>query len=232
MIDRQRRLTQGTGGTTCPSHRRAAATGSSRPTATSTSRPTCGPTACPTACKDRAPRIESFDEGDAWVIEGVKDPINFGMNACAGLEPEEMQGWGRFEDICARAATTRPRASTRWTATASTPRCCTPRRACRRRSSPTSDAEYHLAMVRAYNDWISEYVESRAGALRRPRDPAQPRRRGRGRRARAGDGPPGHARRGDRLLAQRHARRSSPRTTRSSAALAERGIPLQHPRVA
>ena len=47
----------------------------------------------PAAMRDRAPRIERFDEGDAWVIEGVTDPINFGMNACAGLEPEEMQGW-------------------------------------------------------------------------------------------------------------------------------------------
>ena len=26
-------------------------------------------------------------------------PINFGMNACAGLAPEEMKGWARFEDI-------------------------------------------------------------------------------------------------------------------------------------
>ena len=26
-------------------------------------------------------------------------PINFGMNACAGLAPEDMKGWVRFEDI-------------------------------------------------------------------------------------------------------------------------------------
>src|SRR6478752_7581272 len=53
----------------------------------------------PAAMKDRAPRIERFDDGDGWVIEGVKDPINFGMNACAGLEPEQMKGWVKFEDI-------------------------------------------------------------------------------------------------------------------------------------
>ena len=53
----------------------------------------------PAAMKDRAPRIEHFEEGDAWVIEGVKDPINFGMNACAGLAPEDMKGWARFEDL-------------------------------------------------------------------------------------------------------------------------------------
>ncbi|HET7720425.1 MAG TPA: hypothetical protein VFK43_10695, partial [Acidimicrobiales bacterium] len=53
----------------------------------------------PAKLRDRAPRIERFDQGDAWVIEGVDDPITFGMNACAGLPPEEMKGWCRFEDI-------------------------------------------------------------------------------------------------------------------------------------
>ena len=49
--------------------------------------------------RDRAPRIESFEQGDAWVLEGVADPINFGMNVCAGLPPEEMTGWKRFDEI-------------------------------------------------------------------------------------------------------------------------------------
>ena len=35
--------------------------------------------------KDRAPRMESFDQGDAWVLEGAHDPINFGGNCSAGL---------------------------------------------------------------------------------------------------------------------------------------------------
>ena len=44
----------------------------------------------PKEFRDRAPRIDRFEEGDAWVLEGVRDPINFGMNACAGLEPAEI----------------------------------------------------------------------------------------------------------------------------------------------
>ena len=35
------------------------------------------------------------------------------------------------------------------------------------------DAEYHLAMVKAYNDWISEFVAHAPDALRRPGDPAR-----------------------------------------------------------
>ena len=53
----------------------------------------------PTQYTDRAPRMKSFEQGDAWVLDGVADPINFGMNACAGLPPEQMTGWKRFDEI-------------------------------------------------------------------------------------------------------------------------------------
>ncbi len=112
----------------------------------------------PAALRARAPRIEHFAEGDAWVIEGVKDPINFGMNACAGLEPEAMKGWARFEEI--REGGWKPAARTeemdrdRVDAEVLYP---TPRLI--NAIVANRDPEYHLAMVRAYNDWISEYVE-------------------------------------------------------------------------
>ena len=53
----------------------------------------------PAKFKDRAPRIQRFDDGDAWVLEGVADPINFGLNATAGMSPLQMQPWCRWEDI-------------------------------------------------------------------------------------------------------------------------------------
>jgi len=111
----------------------------------------------PAALRDRAPRIERFAEGDAWVLEGVRDPINFGMNACAGLAPEDMKGWVRFEDI--RAGGYEPAARLEEMdrdgvdAEVLYP---TPRLSAAIIANP--DAEYHLAMVKAYNDWISEFV--------------------------------------------------------------------------
>src|SRR4051812_34922907 len=56
-------------------------------------------TRVPSEFRDRAPRIDHFDQGDAWVLEGVRDPINFGMNACAGLAPADMHAWSRFADM-------------------------------------------------------------------------------------------------------------------------------------
>jgi uncharacterized protein len=109
------------------------------------------------AVKDRVPRIERFPEGDAWVIEGARDPINFGMNACAGQGPEELRAWVRFEDIRRGGYDPVARLDEMDTdgvdAEILYP---TPRLAQGIIANP--DAQLHLAMVRAYNDWLSDYV--------------------------------------------------------------------------
>ena len=112
----------------------------------------------PAALRDRVPRIERFEEGDAWVLEGVADPINFGMNACAGLAPEEMKRVGPLRGHPRRRLRPGRAPRARWTPTASTPRCCTRRRASARGSSPTPTPTSTSRASPAYNDWLSEYV--------------------------------------------------------------------------
>jgi predicted TIM-barrel fold metal-dependent hydrolase len=112
----------------------------------------------PAAMRDRAPRIERFEQGDAWVIEGVADPINFGMNACAGLPPEEMKGWMRFEDI--RKGGYEPAARLdEMDADGVDAEVLFPTPRLSQAVIANKDVDYHLAMVRAYNDWLSEFVE-------------------------------------------------------------------------
>ncbi len=112
----------------------------------------------PPSLRDRAPRIERFDQGDAWVIEGVRDPINFGMNACAGLDPEQMQGWVRFEELRhggydpSARLDEMDRDGVDAEVLYPTPRLANAIVA-------NLDRGYHVAMIRAYNDWLSEYVE-------------------------------------------------------------------------
>jgi predicted TIM-barrel fold metal-dependent hydrolase len=111
----------------------------------------------PTALRPRVPRIERFEEGDAWVIEGAADPISFGLNACAGQRPDELRSWVRFEDIRRGgydpAARLEEMDADRVDAEVlyPTPRLC-------QGIVANLDGELHLAMVRAYNDWLSEYV--------------------------------------------------------------------------
>jgi len=111
----------------------------------------------PARFRGRAPRIVSLEAGDAWVMEGVADPINFGMNACAGLAPEDMHAWSRFADL--RPGGYDPTARTREMDADSVDAEVlypTPRLA--QGVVANTDAEFHAALVRAYNDWLSEYV--------------------------------------------------------------------------
>jgi predicted TIM-barrel fold metal-dependent hydrolase len=107
--------------------------------------------------RDRAPRIERFDEGDAWVLEGVADPINFGLNATAGMDAALMKGWVRFEDIRRGGYEPLVRLEEmdrdRVDAAVLFP---TPRLS--QSVIANRDPEFHLELVRAYNDWLTEYA--------------------------------------------------------------------------
>jgi predicted TIM-barrel fold metal-dependent hydrolase len=111
----------------------------------------------PSAFRERAPRIESFAQGDAWVIEGVADPINFGMNACAGLAPEEMHGWTRFGDMRRGGHDPAVRLE-EMDADGVDAEVLYPTPRLAQGIVANADLDFHIALVRAYNDWLSEYV--------------------------------------------------------------------------
>ena len=79
------------------------------------------------------------------------------MNACAGLAPEEMHAWSRFEDMRAGGYDPAARlAEMDHDGVDAEVLYPTPRLA--QAVVATPDADFHLALVRAYNDWLSEYV--------------------------------------------------------------------------
>jgi predicted TIM-barrel fold metal-dependent hydrolase len=111
----------------------------------------------PAAFKDRAPYIKSFDEGDAWIIEGMKEPMRFGWTSCAGLPPEKMTAWVRFEDMRAGGYNPKVRCE-EMDADGVDAEALYPTPALQIAMCSNTDEAYHLALVRAYNDWLSEYV--------------------------------------------------------------------------
>lgn len=121
----------------------------------------------PAEFRDRAPRMEHFDEGDAWVLEGVTDPINFGLNASAGMDAGVAKQWVRWEDVRkggydpAARLEEMDRDGVDAEVLYPTPRLS-------HSFIASKDADFHLAMVRAYNDWLVEFVShdpKRLGAV-------------------------------------------------------------------
>ena len=111
----------------------------------------------PARYRDRCPRIESFPEGDAWIIEGVADPVNFGWNACAGNDPKTMTGWARMGEI--RKGCYDPQArldemdidGVDAEVLYPTPRLS-------QAIFANQDVDFHVACIQAYNDWLSDFV--------------------------------------------------------------------------
>jgi predicted TIM-barrel fold metal-dependent hydrolase len=121
----------------------------------------------PAAYRDRAPRMDHFEKGDAWVVEGASEPINFGNNASAGVPLADRSPWVHWEDI--RPGGYDPKARLQEMdvdlvdAAVFYP---TPRVSHLIIANP--DPAFHLVLVRAYNDWLSEYCghdPSRLGGI-------------------------------------------------------------------
>lgn len=111
----------------------------------------------PSSLRDRVPRVERFEQGDAWVIEGMDGPMPIGLNACAGQDPRLRQNWVRFDEI--RPGGWDPAARVQEIEVAGVDAEVlypTPRLA--QAIYATTDLELHLALVRAYNDWLGEYA--------------------------------------------------------------------------
>jgi len=105
--------------------------------------------------RDRVPRMVHLDEGAAWIMEGVPQPVAFGFTVCAGNKPEDLKDWMPLEEMrhggwdpavrLAELDEDRVDAEVLF-----------PNRPHQAMIANT-DPDLHHAMIRAYNDWISEY---------------------------------------------------------------------------
>jgi predicted TIM-barrel fold metal-dependent hydrolase len=107
---------------------------------------------------DRAPRIERLERGDAWVMEGALDPINFGANCNAGLPPEQRPAWIRWEDVRPGGYDPSARLSEQDEDAVDAEVLYPTPRVSHQVFWHTADRDFHLACVKAYNDWLSEFA--------------------------------------------------------------------------
>lgn len=104
---------------------------------------------------DRLPRMQRFEDGDAWIGGPWKQPFPFGWFSCAGRAPNEMSGWMNWEDVRPGGYDAKARlvemdedgidAEVLFPGISWQPIVA------------EKDPELHLLMVRAYNDWIMEF---------------------------------------------------------------------------
>jgi predicted TIM-barrel fold metal-dependent hydrolase len=106
--------------------------------------------------RDLVPRVERLEQGDGWVFPGIDTAVPFSWGATAGRDPETVGPWCRFEDI--------------------NPGSYDPAARVREMEEDGVDAELifgsnypatyvatvedpalHHEMVRAYNDFMSEF---------------------------------------------------------------------------
>lgn len=107
--------------------------------------------------RDRAPRVESFPEGDAWVMESALDPINFGSNCSAGLPQEERKAWIRKEEVREGGFLPAPRLDDQDRDGVDAEILYPTPRISNTLFWNNSDEEFHVDCIRAYNDWLSEF---------------------------------------------------------------------------
>jgi uncharacterized protein len=105
---------------------------------------------------ERAPRIEYFAQGDAYVMEGVPGPIPFGRNMSAGLSTWAPDPWARWSDVRRGGYIPGERLKEQDLDSVDaeviypTPRI-------QSGLVNTADPGLQRELVRAYNDWLSEY---------------------------------------------------------------------------
>ena len=111
----------------------------------------------PAKFRDRAPRVERFEQGDAWVIEGVEGPMPIGLNACAGQDPRLRQNWVRFDEI--RPGGWDPAARVKEIEISGVDaEVLYPSPRVYQSVAANEEPDFHLALVQSYNDWIDEYA--------------------------------------------------------------------------
>lgn len=119
----------------------------------------------PAHLRDRAPRIERFEQGDAWVMEGALDPINFGANCNVGLPAEQRPAWIRWEDVRAGGYDPVARLGEQDEDGVDAEILYPTPRISNQVFFHSEDHEFHVACLRAYNDWLSDYCAQDPGRL-------------------------------------------------------------------
>jgi predicted TIM-barrel fold metal-dependent hydrolase len=107
--------------------------------------------------RERVPHMERFEKGDAWVLEGALDPINFGSNCNVGLPPEQRPPWITWDQVRAGGYDPTARVSEQDEDGVDAEILYPTPRVSNQLFWNAEDVDFHLTCIRTYNDWLSEF---------------------------------------------------------------------------
>ena len=113
----------------------------------------------PAKFQDRAPRQVRGEQGDQWQFPS-SPPWAYGLNQCGGLPPEKYSTVIKWEDVRPEAYRMPERTAGQGGAGVEAEIMYPSPRIAIALHNEDKDPEYHLALVRAYNDWLSEYCSA------------------------------------------------------------------------
>ena len=113
--------------------------------------------------RDLVPKVESLPEGDAWVFPGYDVSLPFSWGATAGRDPADMGPWCRYEDINPGSYDPLARVS-EMEQDGVDAELIFGSNYPRNYVAGCEDADLHHDMIRAYNDFMSEFCGVRPRA--------------------------------------------------------------------
>jgi predicted TIM-barrel fold metal-dependent hydrolase len=117
--------------------------------------------------RERVPRIEWLPKGGAWIIEGAAEPISFGFTMAAGRPAAALTDWLKREEVEPDSWGDPAKRLQIQDADNIDAEILFPNRPFQGVVG-NQDADFHNAMVRVYNDWISDfcsYAPARLGGI-------------------------------------------------------------------
>ncbi len=104
---------------------------------------------------EMVPRVVSLPEGDGWLCDGF-EARGFGWEACAGRAPDQQSEWCRYEEIHPGGYDPKARVAEQ-IADGVDAELLFPMGFASGFIRGTKDPDFHYEMVRAYNDFLSEF---------------------------------------------------------------------------
>ena len=111
----------------------------------------------PSKYRDRVPHVEHRPEGYVWIVEGASDPLNVSLTTQAGFPFDQLRAACHWDEVRKGGWDPAERLKLQDQDAVSAEILYPTPRLSMGVARSNHEPEFHLVMMRAYNDWLSEF---------------------------------------------------------------------------